>query len=341
MAKEMKGMRRHITLFAASVVFLALAAQCFAIESSIEKIDSKGESRINWTAQMYLVKGYGAVNKTEPNRARAYLRAKDYAKMEAIAHLRMAIDGTTINYESTGKDYEAETTIKMKIEGFVKNVTIERDWVDTFEGDKMVGVEAKAPMFGQGNAPGAVFLGADIEKQKEAEESGSTQVDVDVKVKVVTKPDNAGVIKPAPPPVEAKSIDPEAPDVTAVAKPSQAGKPYTGVVIDCTGYNIQRAMSPKIRKADGSEVWGTVKMNYDEVLERGIVGYATSLEDGKKLARAGSNPMVVRAKGRSGGRFYCDPVISDGDAEVMLYENSKSQFLDKYNVVFVKDKLTR
>ncbi len=338
-------MRKYVLLFTAVVFLLALAAQCFALESSTEKVGKGDQSKIDWTRQVYLVKGYGAVSKKEENRAKAYMKARDYAKMEAIANLRMAIDGTTINYESTGKDYEADTTIKMKIEGFVRNVDITREWKDTFEGDTMVGVEARAPMWGQ-SSPGAVFVGSDIAKQEETTTEtpatgGSTEVDVAVNVKVVTRPDNASAIKPAPPAVEAKSIDAQAPDVMAMAKPSQPGKPYTGVIIDCTGYSIQRAMSPKIRKKDGSEVWGTVKMNHDMVLEKGILGYATSLEDAKKLPRAGSNPLVVRATGRAGGRFYCDAVISNGDAEVMLYENGKSQFLDNYNVVFVKDKVTR
>ena len=332
-------MGNYLLRFSAAVFLVALAAQCWALESSTE---IKGnQSKIDWTYQVYVVKGYGAVSKTEQNRAKAYLRAKDYAKMEAIANLRMAIDGTTINYESVGKDYEADTTLKMKIEGFVKNVDISRDWKETFEGDTMVGVEAKAPMWNQ-SGPGAIFIGSDIAKREEATASGSsTEVSVAVDVKVVTKPDNASAIKPAPRAVEARSIDPLAPQVTTIAKPSQAGKPYTGVIIDCTGYNIQRAMSPKIRKIDGSEVWGTVKVNYDLVLEKGIVGYATSMEDAKMLARSGSNPLTVRATGRAGGRYYCDAVISNGDAEVMMYENGKSKFLDNYYVVFVKDKATR
>ena len=129
-------------------------------------------------------------------------------------------------------------------------------------------------------------------------------------------------------------------DATTGAKPSVPGKPYTGVIIDATGYKIDRAMSPHIRKADGSEVWGTVTADFDLVLDRGIVSYATSLDDAKKLARVGSNPMIIRAIGRSGGKFYCDPVISDGDAELLLYENGKSKFLNNSAVVFVKDKRT-
>ena len=93
----------------------------------------------------------------QPNRARAKLMAKDYAKMDAIANLKMAIEGTTISYESTGKDYMADTTISQKIEGFVNNVQITKYWDEKVEGDTIVVVEVRAPMF-SATGPGPVFI---------------------------------------------------------------------------------------------------------------------------------------------------------------------------------------
>ncbi len=111
----------------------------------------------------------------------------------------------------------------------------------------------------------------------------------------------------------------------------------TGVIVDCKGYQTQRAMSPKIRREDDSEVWGTVKADYDKVIQDGIVGYATSVEDAKKLIRAGANPILVKALGSAGGKFCCDPVISNGDTEILLRENKKTKFLDNFHVIIVID----
>ena len=96
-------------------------------------------------------------------------------------------------------------------------------------------------------------------------------------------------------------------------------------------------MSPKIRRADGSEVWGTVKVDLDYVEEHGIVGYARTLDEAKKCDRCGSNPMIIKAIARAGGNFRSDPVISDADADLLLAENKIGTFLDKFNVIFVKD----
>ena len=118
--------------------------------------------------------------------------------------------------------------------------------------------------------------------------------------------------------------------------PAQVG-PFTSLVVDTLGLKVDRAMSPKIRRADGSEVWGTVKVDYDFVADHGVVVYARSVEDAKKNARAGANPLVVKAIDRAGGEFHCDAVINDADAKLILDENAKTKFLDGYKVVFVVD----
>jgi len=123
----------------------------------------------------------------------------------------------------------------------------------------------------------------------------------------------------------------------AWAKPSAAGNPYTSVIIDATGLGLDRCMSPKIRRTNGSEVWGTVKVDIDYVEEHGIVGYARTLDEAKKCDRCGSTPMIIKATARAGGNFRSDPVLSDADADLLLAENKLGKFLDKFNVIFIKD----
>lgn len=96
-------------------------------------------------------------------------------------------------------------------------------------------------------------------------------------------------------------------------------------------------MSPKIRRFNGDEVWGTVKVDLEFVADKGIVGYAKSLEEAKKSDRCGSNPMIIKAVARGGGNFRSDPVLCDADADLLLAENEKGKFLDKFNVIFIKD----
>ncbi|MCE5314736.1 MAG: hypothetical protein ABFD49_03160 [Armatimonadota bacterium] len=121
-----------------------------------------------------------------------------------------------------------------------------------------------------------------------------------------------------------------------LAKPSEPGKPYTSVIIDTSGFDLQRSMSPKIRRADGTEVWGTVKVDYDFLEDHGMVSYASSLENAMKSDRCGANPMTIKAVGIAEKKPASDPMIANEDATLLIEENSKGKFLDKFNVIFVK-----
>lgn len=316
-------MRRALTLSAVLVMLAVLAVHCVAAQPSVQMVGDN--AKIDWTNLVYIATGSGAMPsaKEEPNRARAKLKAKDYAKMDAVANLLMAIEGTAISYESTGKDYMANTTIKMKIEGFVRNVQISRSWDEAEGDDKIVMVEMRAPMYGS-SSPGRVFMEEAVKaEEKPTPPDSPVETVVETNVKVVLKPDK--VVKTT---------------TSLTIAPSVESKPYTGLIVDCSGYKIDRCMSPKIRKQDGSEVWGTVRANYDLVLDKGIVAYTTSLAEARKHPRAGANPLVIAACGRAGGRFYSDPIITDANANLLDAENGKCGFLDRLNVVFVKDPRT-
>lgn len=120
-----------------------------------------------------------------------------------------------------------------------------------------------------------------------------------------------------------------------LAKPSEPGKPYTSVIIDTTGMNLKRTMSPKIKRADGSEVWGTVKVDMDFLEEHGLVAYTKSMEEAKKSSRCGTNPMIVKALSVAGNPAT-DPIIATEDAKLLLDENDKGKFLDKFDIIFVQ-----
>ncbi len=308
-------MNRLLVTFSALLLLCLVVPPCPAEQPSIQQVSE--DAKIDWTNLVYVAHGEGAMPspQEEPNRARARLKAREYAKMAAIANLLMAIQGTAISYESTGKDFMADVTIKQKIEGFVQNVQAFDTTEEKVEGSTIITVYVRTPMF-KNNGPGQVFLKDAPGIKPAVADPGETAYEANIRV--ILKPDK--ILKSPPP-------EPQ----------SSNGEPYTGLIIDCSGYRLDRCMSPHIRRPDGSEVWGTVKVSSEMALERGIVSYATSLSDAKRNPRAGANPLVIRACGRSGGRFYSDPVITDDDARLLIDENTKSRFLDGFNVVFVKD----
>ena len=119
--------------------------------------------------------------------------------------------------------------------------------------------------------------------------------------------------------------------------PVESKGPYTGVIIDCRGFGVERSMSPKIRFQDGGEVWGTVSVDPDWLIEHGIVGYARSMREAVRGDRAGANPLVVQAVGRAGGNFKSDAVVTERDGEYILQANKHDKILDRYRVIFILD----
>jgi hypothetical protein len=117
----------------------------------------------------------------------------------------------------------------------------------------------------------------------------------------------------------------------------QAG--YTSVIIDTVGLNVLRAMSPKIRASSGDEVWGTLKMDPDEIQDHGPVAYVRTIVDAKKCPRAGANPLELKAVGRAGGSRMCDVVLSDEDVAKLKAADLASQppFLAALKVILVVD----
>ena len=96
-------------------------------------------------------------------------------------------------------------------------------------------------------------------------------------------------------------------------------------------------MAPKIRRPSGDEVWGSMEVDPDFVIEHGIVAYARSISDARNNRRAGENPLILRAIGRAGGNFHCDAVISDEDADYLLDASRRTGFLKDCKVIFLVD----
>ena len=113
-------------------------------------------------------------------------------------------------------------------------------------------------------------------------------------------------------------------------RPSYSGN-YTGLVVDCRGVGtINFVMSPVIKKVGGTKIYGHKNLDYDRIIVEGMASYA---QDMNQAGRAGSNPLIVHAV--SLDDLNANPVLSAEDADLVLYENGKSHFLDNIAVVFL------
>lgn len=243
----------------------------------------------------------------EPNRAKAYLKAKGYAKMQAIANLVQSVRGTAITYRATGSGYSSDEQITQEVQGVVDSVQVISETKRAEGKDGIVQVKVGAPIPQSWRDAAA----------KSA--AGGTQV--------ASTTINPSWIKAPAPPIFSE---------TATVRRAKEGA-YTSVIINAQGYGVQRSMSPKIRRPDGSEVWGTLKVDYDFISDHGIAAYARSLGEAYANPRAGDNPLVIRAIGRAQAPSKSEVVISAEDARYLLAEDRQSGFLSSFAVIFVID----
>lgn len=112
---------------------------------------------------------------------------------------------------------------------------------------------------------------------------------------------------------------------------------YTGVVIDARGLGLQPSMSPRIRDAYGNILWGDMEIDPQTVIEYGLAGWArtqTDLNHATLRSRLGENPLWIKAIGVQGVARN-EVILSQSDAEQLLSENARSNFLERLAVVFL------
>ena len=108
---------------------------------------------------------------------------------------------------------------------------------------------------------------------------------------------------------------------------------YTGLIIDCRGLGLKPVMSPVIKNDSGISIYGHKNLDYDKVVAQGMADYSYDINN--NVARAGSNPLIVKAISLE-GTLRGNPVVSTDDANRILAENNVSHFLENTNVVFIR-----
>ena len=270
-------------------------------------VETLHQAEIDWGSECYYAVGESVLPSVdeEPNRDKAYQKAKGYGRMKAVANLLTAVRQTPVSYNAAGANYlDTDNQLERAVEESAANAVIVEDRTRIDGSETVVAVTVRGAMYGP-EAPASAILRARFQQGPQEDTA---------RVKVEKQRDAAS-------------------DATSTG----AQPPFTSLIVDCSGLDVERSMSPKIRKADGSEIWGTLTVDYDFLQDRGIVAYAQNIGEAKKCDRAGSNPLVIKAVGRAGSRFMCDAVISDSDADLALKQNQASHFLDEFDVIFVVD----
>lgn len=255
----------------------------------------------DWENNSITAEGFGAI----PGNARSAGQAKALARRAAIVdayrNLAEYAEGVNVDAETTVKDMAVESdVIKTKMTALVKGAKIVSEQMNP---DGSYQVQMQIAMFGGTNSLAGAVLPAT----------------------------NAAEPFPIPAISSAVVAAKSAVTVPMVARFSADGG-YTGLIVDCSGLGLQCVMSPVIFDAGEKPIYGHKNLDSATVINYGMASYS---KDGvSNLARAGNNPLIVKAVSLAG--HESNPIISLEDANRVLIENQATGFLQNCAVVFIR-----
>lgn len=107
----------------------------------------------------------------------------------------------------------------------------------------------------------------------------------------------------------------------------------TGVVIDCRGLGLERAMAPNILDVAGRTIYNSQNVDNSLIVKNGLASYVKS-DSPADIKVAGVNPLIIKAIEVKD--FSRNPVISKEDADKIIAKNQESNFLRNSAVVFIQ-----
>ena len=315
---------------------------------------------VDWNDAKITVQGMGVAPQNAMNPAQARMLARRAAVVDGYRQLAEAVQGVNVDAETTVENMMVTSdVIRTNVSAMIQGARVVAEAAIPGGGYQ---VTMEVSMFGVSNSVAKAVLPKTTVLEpfpqpvaSVAPATPSVSVSVNVTANVGAIPAApATPAAPALPPTPAVSnapvSTPPMPAVPSVPTPAvnpptapqvnipQPAAPaqgaiggFTGLVVDCRGLGLRPVMSPVIKNAEGTPIYGYKNLDCDRVISEGMAAYTNNPD---KLTRAGNNPLVVKAV--SLDNHNGNPVISVADANRVLLENGKSAFLDNLKVVFLR-----
>lgn len=314
-----------------------------------------GKGRINYGTGTIRATGYGAppAPGASTSIAQARLMAMGAARADALRNLAMTVSSVQVTAETKVKNYVlAKDEVRTSLSALLQSPRIVSE---TTQPDGTAVVVVELPMYGHDSVASAILpqiLPAPAETAETEDRATDNRGNVvySSPAEEVSKgypsagagSDSSGnfrgpeqpAIRVAPPIPEAlpRPLPGGEPGLTSLSDPG----PFTSVIIDCRGLNLEAIMSPKLYDTTGREIYGTVRVSRDYAIDTGIVSYPRSMTYAIRSARAGSHPLIVRAL-RFADKHRFNPVISLEDGDRILAANNRDHFLEQTRVLLLVD----
>ena len=318
----MRKLSKCLVMMAVSALLLVMmAASAFA--------EGNGTGVVDFETGTVTAKGFGVAPPNAINAGQARILARRAAVVDGYRQLVEAIKGVNVTGDTTVEmSYVTSDVVKTHIDAMVQGAQVVSEQRDP---DGVYEVTMKVSLYGVSNSvASAVMPKPEVQEafpQPVADVAPSTPTQSSVSVSVSVNQQIPATTSSVP------ATQPAAPKGSSAAA-APAGKAiggYTGLIIDCRGLGLKAVMSPVIKNADGQSIYGYKNLDYNRVVSEGMAGYTSDIS---RAARAGANPLVVKAVSVDGHNG--NPVLSVADANRVLIENGATGFLDNMNVVFVR-----
>ena len=300
----MKNLKKKALVSAIAGVFALSAGYATTPDTLLPSLSmmQRVEAAAQWNEGRITAEGFG----TPPANAygaKANIMARRAAIVDAQRNLAEQVNGVQVDAETTVENFVINSDIvKTKVSALIKGAIVVEEHAMP---DGSYRVVMSMPLYGAQGLAAAVMPA----------------------IRDMTPP-------VPPPPVISATITTE---ITTQIRTN--GTAYTGVIVDASGMGLKPSFSPVIYDTSGRAIYGVSNINYDQAIERGMVGYAGSLYDAQTLPRIGGSPLVVKAVQVRGGNNSANPVnvvVSVEDGDRILAANQQSPMLANGAVVFVR-----
>jgi len=120
------------------------------------------------------------------------------------------------------------------------------------------------------------------------------------------------------------------------AKPEMGYIPYTGLIIDAQGLELEQTLYPTIISEQGNEIYSSLFISREFAVQYGVCTYACSLDGAIRKKRIGSHPLVFKGLRKSNNK-NASIVISMADTKQIEKILERHIFLKECRVVIVVD----
>ncbi len=324
---------RLIMIALASLALFTTAGVALAGQDPDTILDQKmdhgsWQSRVQWEDGFVQVTAQaGADPQKAVSVAHAETMALKAARYLAYEKLLELIQGLDVDSRTTIKrEMLDDSTLRTRLAGMVRGARVVEERVDRREdGSVMASVSLELPLNSRKGLSAA--MAPWFNKQVKTEV---------VKPTVVAKPTKQPTPTPTPKPTVIAPTPTPTPKPTATPKPTPAAmREYTGLIIIAEGLDARPALFPRILdQTSGKELYGPAQVDKTYAVERGVVGYATSLAKARTLARVGDNPLVLKAESVL-GPGKANLVLGHKQAVKLLAADLSGGFLAKCAVAIV------